>query len=68
MSDEDRILNAAMVYSKEEVLAEFQECCESEAETPGQCTERLKLAAEDLCQMLKGKTAGLVIARQREHD
>lgn len=53
MTDEDAILSAAEVYSEEEVLAEFQECCESEAEAPGHYTERLKLAAEDFCQMLE---------------
>jgi len=53
MNDADAILGASVVYSEQEVLAEFQEACEAEAETPGQCQERLKLAAEDLCQMLE---------------
>lgn len=45
MTDEDVILNSPVVYSEEEVLAQFQECCESEAEAPGQHTEQLRLAA-----------------------
>lgn len=53
MDYEDAILNSTVVYSKEEVYAEFQECCEAEAETPGHYTERLRLATEDLCQMLE---------------
>jgi hypothetical protein len=52
MNDEDAILDAPIVYSEQEVLAEFQECCEAEAEAPGQYTERLKIAAADLCQTL----------------
>jgi hypothetical protein len=52
MSDEDQILNASVVYSEQEVLAEFQEYCEAEAEIPGHYTERLRRAAEELCQML----------------
>jgi hypothetical protein len=35
MTDEDAILNASLIYSEEEVLAEFWECCELEAEAPG---------------------------------
>lgn len=50
---EDAILSSTIIYSEEEVLAEFQECCEFEAEKPGQYTERLNLAAEDLCQMME---------------
>ena len=42
MSNEDAILNASVLYSEQEVLAEFQEACEAEAETPGQCAERVK--------------------------
>jgi hypothetical protein len=53
MNDEDAILSASVLYSEQEVLTEFQECCESEALTPGCFTERLKLAAEDLSQMLE---------------
>ena len=34
MLDEDAILNASVIYSEEEVLAEFHECCELEAEAP----------------------------------
>jgi hypothetical protein len=49
----DAILNASVLCPEEEVLAELQECCEAEAETPGHQTERLQLAAEDLCQMLE---------------
>ena len=51
MLDEDAILNSPVVYSKEEVLGEFQAACEAEAEEPGRHTERLKRAAEDFCQM-----------------
>jgi hypothetical protein len=43
---------SSVLYSEEEVLAEFQAACEAEAEMPGQHTERLRLAAEALCQML----------------
>lgn len=53
--NEDAVLYASVLYSEQEVLAEFQESCEAEAETPGQCKERLKLATEDLCQMLEGQ-------------
>lgn len=42
MTDGDAILSATVVYSEEEVLAEFWESCEAEAETPGHYTERLK--------------------------
>ncbi len=56
--DEVQILNASLLYSKEEILAEFQEACEAEAETPGRCAERLKLAAEDLCQMSERTNGG----------
>ena len=31
MDDEDAILNASVVYSEQEILAEFQESCEAEA-------------------------------------
>ena len=51
MLDEDAVLNSPVVYSEDEVLAEFQAACEAEAEEPEQHTERLRLA-EDLCQML----------------
>ncbi len=44
MPDDDAILKSPVVYSEEEVLAEFQESCEDEAETPGRYTERLRLA------------------------
>ena len=47
MDHEDAILNASFVYSEQEVLSEFQESCEAEAETPGRCADRLKLAVED---------------------
>ncbi|MFN2511868.1 MAG: hypothetical protein ABR568_10545 [Pyrinomonadaceae bacterium] len=53
MTDADEILNASILYTEMEVWAEFQECCEAEAEEPGQHTERIKRAAEDLCQMLE---------------
>lgn len=59
MTDEDAILSATVVYSEEEVLAEFWESCEAEAEAPGHYTERLKLAAEDLCQMLRRKNGAV---------
>ncbi len=55
MTDEDAILSSTAVYSEEEVLAEFWESCEAEAEAPGHYTKRLKFAAEDLCQMLDRK-------------
>ena len=55
MTDEDSILNSPVLYSEEEVLAEFWESCEAEAEAPGYYSERLKLAAEGLCQMLERK-------------
>lgn len=45
MEFDDAILNATMVYSEEEVLGEFQECFESEAETRGHHTERFKAVA-----------------------
>lgn len=48
MTEKDAILNASQLFTEEEILAEFQECCESEAETPGQHTDRLKRACEDL--------------------
>lgn len=50
MLDEDEILNSPVVYSEGEVLARFQQSCEAEAEEPGQHTERLTRAAQDLCQ------------------
>jgi hypothetical protein len=53
--DDDRILDALTIYSEREILAEFQESCELEAQAPGRYTGRLKLAAEDLCQMLERK-------------
>ncbi|MBA3354736.1 MAG: hypothetical protein H0U18_02115 [Pyrinomonadaceae bacterium] len=34
MTSDDAILSATVVYSEEEVLTEFWECCEAEAETP----------------------------------
>lgn len=58
MNDADAILGASVVYSEQEVLTEFQEACEAEAETPGRCAERLKLAAEDLCQMSERTNGG----------
>ncbi len=42
---------SSVVHSEEEVLGEFQECCEAEAEAPGLYTYRLKIAAEDLCHV-----------------
>ena len=41
MTDDDTILNSSVLYSEDEVLAEFKESCEAEAEEPGQHTERL---------------------------
>lgn len=55
MTDEDAILSATVVYSEGDVLAIFQEACEAEAEEPGQHTERLRLAAADLCQTLRSE-------------
>ena len=52
MTDSDEILNAAFVYSEQEVLAEFQASCEAEAEEPGKHWDRVKHATLDLCQML----------------
>jgi hypothetical protein len=52
MADDDAMLGASLLYSTEEVLAEFQECCEADAQTPGHYSERLKRAAEDLFEML----------------
>jgi hypothetical protein len=65
VKSEDAILTATIIYSEEEVLAEFQESCEAEAETPGGHTEQLKRAAEDLCQMLNRQNRA---ARQRRND
>lgn len=48
MLDDDAILNSPVVYSEEEVLAEFKECCEAEADQPGRHAERVKRATEDL--------------------
>jgi hypothetical protein len=59
MTDEDATLNASELLTEEDILAEFQECCEAEAESPGQHTERLKRAAEDLCQMLVRKNSAV---------
>jgi hypothetical protein len=59
MVDEDAILNSPVVYSEEEVLAEFHESCEAEAESPGQHTERVKLATQDLCRMLVRKKSAV---------
>lgn len=53
MPDDDAILHSPVVYSEEEVLAEFQECCEAEAEEPGRHTESVKRATEGLIQMLE---------------
>lgn len=39
MLDEDTILTASVVYSSEEIWAEFRESCEAEAEQPGQHSE-----------------------------
>ena len=50
--DEDAILNSPVVYSEAEVLAEFQQSCEAEAEEPGQHTEGVWRATDDLIQML----------------
>jgi hypothetical protein len=41
MLNDDAILDASVLYIEEEVLAEFKESCEAEAESPGQHTERL---------------------------
>lgn len=51
MLDEDAVLNSPVVYSEEEVLAEFQDSCEAEAEEPGRHWERAKRATADLFQM-----------------
>src|SRR5688572_21382582 len=63
--DEDAILNSPVVYSEAEVLAEFQESCEAEAETPHQHTERLRLAALDLCQMLERQNRAVQAKKKR---
>ena len=47
MDDRDWILNASVVCSEQEVLAEFQECCAAEAEAARQCTDELDRAAAD---------------------
>jgi hypothetical protein len=57
MTDDDTILNAEFVYSDEEVLAEFQESCEAEAESPGEHTERVRQATADLFQLLNRNRA-----------
>jgi hypothetical protein len=49
--NDDAILDASILYTEAEVLAEFQECCELEVEASGEHTERLNRAAADLCQM-----------------
>jgi len=51
-ADEDDILNSSVVFSEGEILTEFQAACEVEAEEPGQHTERVNRAAENLCGML----------------
>jgi hypothetical protein len=61
MLDDDSILDSAVLFTEAEVLAEFQASCEAEAETPGHCQERVRLAAEDLCQMLERQN------RRRHH-
>ena len=57
-----------MVHSEEEVLGEFQECCEAEAEAPGLYTYRLKIAAEDLCQMLERKNGAGPAKKDRDNS
>ena len=52
MLDEDAILNSPVVYSEEEILAEFQASCEAEAEEPGRHWDRVMRATIDLGQML----------------
>ena len=49
------ILNASVLYTEEEVWAEFKESCEAEADEPGHHAERLKRATEDLFQMYERK-------------
>ncbi len=44
-----------MVYSEEELWAQFKESCEAEAEEPDQHTEGIKRATEDLFQMSERK-------------
>ena len=49
MTNDNAILNASVLYTENEILTEFHESCRAEAEAPGQHTERLKLAAENVC-------------------
>ena len=50
MSDDDAMLNSPVVYSEEEVLAEFQESCER-PRSLGKTQKDFKQVAADLCQM-----------------
>jgi hypothetical protein len=59
MSDDDAILNSPVVYSEEEVLAEFHESCEAEAEEPEQHMERLNQVARALCLVLRRQAISL---------
>lgn len=52
MLDDDAILDSPVVYSPAEIMEEFQESCLAEADKPGRYSDRLKKAAEDLCQTL----------------
>jgi hypothetical protein len=42
MTDDDAILNAAVLYTEADVLAEFWECCEAKAEEPRPARRKTK--------------------------
>ncbi len=53
MTDEDAGQTGSELYDDDEkILAEFKKCCETEAQYPGQYSERLKRAAEAVFEML----------------
>ena len=54
-AEDDETLSSELIYSEQEIMAEFQESCEEAGEALGQSTDRIKLAAKAFCRMLERK-------------
>ncbi|MBA2527754.1 MAG: hypothetical protein H0V18_18535 [Pyrinomonadaceae bacterium] len=68
MTDSESILNATVLYSEERSWRSFKKPVPAEATEPGQHTERLRLAASDLCELLERKNGLVKDAKRNERD